>query len=413
MIENAYQERAVEARGLRLVCQDWGPAEAPPVLALHGFGVSGHMFDEFGQRAGGRIRLIALDQRGHGDSDWAGDGDYTREAFAEDVEAVREALGLEQFVLMGHSMGGLNAVEYASRHPDRVSAVVLVDVGPEAAKEGVENIMRFTRGPDELEFDEFVRNAMRFNARRSEENIRERMRHRLRQLENGKWTWKFDKRFREDDGAVRTGGATGGDELWRRFRELAPPVLLVRGAESDILSDEVARRAVAEMRRARLAVVPGAGHSVPGDNPDSFTHAVLSFLDDVEAGRFEGESADAAPSLDDLVETDAANGRRRRTRVLLGAALAGAAIAVVAGTVVLARSHPDEVRAARKRAAVRARDLRRLPARLPRRRRSRTRTLLARIESEGRRARHMGAGVAGLRERVRGRRRRRRFAWRR
>ncbi len=410
MIEIAYQERAIEARGLRLVCQDWGPPEAPPVLALHGFGVSGHMFDEFGQRAGGRIRLIALDQRGHGDSDWAGDGDYTREAFAADVEAVRAALGLERFVLMGHSMGGLNAVEYASRHPDRVAAVVLVDVGPEAAKEGVENIMRFTRGPDELEFDEFVRNAMRFNTRRSEENIRERMRHRLRPLENGKWTWKFDKRFREGDGAVRTGGATGGDELWRRFRELAPPVLLVRGAESDILSDEVARRAVAEMRRARLAVVPGAGHSVPGDNPDGFTHAVLAFLDDVDAGVFGDGNADAAPSLDDLVQTDAANGRRRRTRLLLGAALAGAALAVVAGAVVLARSHPDEVRTARKRVAVRATAVRRLPARLPRRRRSRARTLLARIEAEGRRVPRAGER---LRERVRGRRRLRRFAWRR
>ncbi len=418
MIENAYQERTIEARGLRLVCQDWGPPDAPPVLALHGFGVSGHMFDEFGQRAGGRIRLIALDQRGHGDSDWAGDGDYTREAFAHDAEAVREALGLERFVLMGHSMGGLNAVEYASRHPDRVDAVVLVDVGPEAAKEGVENIMRFTRGPDELEFDEFVRNAMRFNTRRSEENIRERMRHRLRPLENGKWTWKFDRRFREGDGAVRTGGETGGDELWRRFRELAPPVLLVRGAESDILSDEVARRAVAEMRRARLAVVPGAGHSVPGDNPDGFTRAVLAFLDEVDAGGFADEAADpdAAPSLDDLVEADVANGRRRRTRLLLGAALAGAALAAIAGTVALARSHPDEARAVRRRAAERAGGLRRLPARLPRRRRSRARTLLARVGTEGRRVRRAGevagSGVTGLRDRVRGRRRRRRFAWR-
>lgn len=386
MIESAYREHNVEAGGLRFCYQEWGPPQAPPLLALHGFGVSGHMFDEFGQRAGDRVRLIALDQRGHGDSAWAEDGDYTREAFVGDVEAVREALGLERFALMGHSMGGLNAVEYASRHPERVSALVLVDVGPEAAREGVENIVRFTRGPDELEFDEFVRNAMRFNPRRSEENIRERMRHRLRPLENGKWTWKFDKRFREGEGAVRTGGAAGGDELWRLFRELSPPVLLVRGAESDILSDEVAWRAVVEMRRARLATVSGAGHSVPGDNPDGFTDAVLTFLDDVDAGRFEGAGGDAR-ALADLVEADAASGRRRRlARLRFGMGmLAGLALAAAIAAALAARSHPDEVRAARERAAAGRERLRRASRHLPRR---------ARPWNERLRAR-----VAGLRER--------------
>ena len=388
MIENAYREHSVEARGLRFSYQEWGPPQAPPLLALHGFGVSGHMFDEFGQRAGDRVRLLALDQRGHGDSAWAEDGDYTREAFVADVEAVREALGLERFVLMGHSMGGLNAVEYATRHPDRVSALVLVDVGPEAAREGVENIMRFTRGPDELEFDEFVRNAMRFNPRRGEENIRERMRHRLRPLENGKWTWKFDKRFREGEGAVRTGGAAGGDELWRLFRELSPPVLLVRGAESDILSDEVAWRAVVEMRRARLATVSGAGHSVPGDNPDGFTDAVLTFLDDVDAGRFEGTVGDAR-ALDDLVEADAANGRqRRRARLRFGMGmLAGLALAAAIAAALAARSHPDEVRAARERASAGRECLRRASRHLPHRARpwnERLRSRLAALrEREG------------------------------
>ena len=292
-----YRERTTTALGdLQLAYQEWGPDDGPVIVALHGFGVSGHMFDEFGQRAAGRYRLLALDQRGHGDSEWAPDGDYTRESFVADVEVVRERLGLERFILMGHSMGGLNAVEYTFQHPERVSALILVDVGPEAAREGVDNIMRFTRGPDELDFDEFVHNAMRFNTRRTEENIRERMRHRLKPLENGKWTWKFDKRFREGEGAVRSGSELSSDELRCRFRELAPPVLLVRGQQSDILSQEVAERTVAEMVAARLAVVPEAGHSVPGDNPDGFTSAVTEFLDDIDAGRFPEHTPTRSPS---------------------------------------------------------------------------------------------------------------------
>jgi pimeloyl-ACP methyl ester carboxylesterase len=289
------------------------------------------MFDEFGQRAADRFRLVNLDQRGHGDSEWSSDGDYTREAFVADVEAVREQLGLDRFVLMGHSMGGLNAVEYTFQYPDHVSALILVDVGPEAAKEGVDNIMRFTRGPDELDFDEFVQNAMRFNTRRTEENIRERMRHRLRPLESGKWTWKFDKRFREGEGAVRSGSQLSSDELWRRFRELAPPVLLIRGEQSDILSQEVAERVVGEIGAARLVVVPGAGHSVPGDNPDGFTTAVTAFLADIEAASFPEAGAGPGPipipeDIDDL-----RRGWRARERRFPGMALvAGVAVGVAA-----------------------------------------------------------------------------------
>ncbi len=328
-----YRERTTTSGDLELAYQEWGPDDGPVILALHGFGVSGHMFDEFGQRTSDRYRLINLDQRGHGDSAWAPDGDYTREAFVADVEAVREGLGFDSVVLMGHSMGGLNAVEYTYQHPDRVSALILVDVGPEAAREGVDNIMRFTRGPDELDFDEFVQNAMRFNTRRTEENIRERMRHRLRPLENGKWTWKFDKRFREGEGAVRSGSELSSDELWTRFRELAPPVLLVRGQQSDILSQEVAERTAGEIRSARLVVVPEAGHSVPGDNPDGFTEAVAAFLDDVGAGRFpeSGDESDATPIPipDDIDELR--RGWRSRERRIPGVALvAGAAVAVTA-----------------------------------------------------------------------------------
>ena len=293
------------------------------------------MFDEFGQRASDRYRLINLDQRGHGDSEWDPDGDYTRESFVADIEAVRQSLGFEQVILMGHSMGGLNAVEYTFQHPERVSALILVDVGPEAAKEGVDNIMRFTRGPDELDFDEFVQNAMRFNTRRTEENIRERMRHRLRPLENGKWTWKFDKRFREGEGAVRSGSEISGDELWRRFRELAPPVLLVRGGQSDILSQEVAERVVAEVASARLVVVPEAGHSVPGDNPDGFTAAITGFLDDIDGGRFPEPPANPIPIPNDIEEVR--RGWRARERRVPGMALiAGAAVAVAAVAAVAA-----------------------------------------------------------------------------
>lgn len=336
MATTGYADRDVHVRGLKLHYQEWGDPSSTPILMLHGFGVSGHMFDEFAERMQGRFRLIALDQRGHGDSDWSAEGDYSRDAFVEDVEAFRQALGLERFYLVGHSMGGLNSVAYTVAHPDAVKALVLVDVGPEAAKEGVDNIVRFTRGPDELEFEQFVQMAHQFNQRRTLENIRERMQHRLKPSEDGKWTWKFDRRFREKDSQIRIGSELSNDEMWQLFRAVAVPTLLVRGGESDVLTAEVAERAVREMPNTRLVTVPGAGHSVPGDNPDDFTLAVSQFLEDVARDSFAAAAANEPPPLAELVEA-AAQPPRRRAPMLAVALAAGTALVVVIGAVLASR----------------------------------------------------------------------------
>jgi esterase len=352
MVAVSYADKEVTVNGLKLHYQEWGHLAAPPMLLLHGFGVSGHMFDEFAERMQDRYRLIALDQRGHGDSDWAPEGDYSRDAFIRDIEGFREALGLDDFILVAHSMGGLNAVGYTVAHQVRVRSLVLIDVGPEAAKEGVDNIVRFTRGPDELDFEEFVEMAHRFNQRRTMENIRERMRHRLKQMPNGKWTWKFDSKFRTQDSTLRVGSDQTNDQTWAQFRDIRCPVLLVRGAESDVLTQEVADRCIREMQRARLVVVPGAGHSVPGDNPDAFTEVVTEFLGDVDRGRFEPYVEAAPPPLADLLTAQEYGNTRRGpglgTLILVGA---GAAIALAGVTLVASKksSGKKKSRAARLR----------------------------------------------------------------
>ncbi len=323
----SYLERQVTVGDLKLHYQEWGDPANPTVVMVHGFGVSGHMFDEFADRAQSRFHLIALDQRGHGDSDWASDGDYSRESFVSDIEGFRDALGLDSFILMGHSMGGLNAVAYSVKHPERVKALVLVDVGPESAKEGVDNIVRFTRGPDELEFDEFVEMAHRFNPRRSIENIRERMRHRLKPTESGKWTWKFDSRFRSDRDSLRVGSELSNDDTWALFRSVPVPTLLVRGAESDVLGQEVAERAANEMQRAELVVVPDAGHSVPGDNPDDFSAVTLRFIDDLDQATTHEADEQAPAPIHELVRENESRKRGSTGTLLLVAG--GAALAAV------------------------------------------------------------------------------------
>lgn len=270
------KDRRVTARGLRFHYVEWGDAGAPPILCLHGITQTAHSWDEVAADLAADYRVLCLDQRGHGDSDWAPDGDYSPRTQAADVDAIAAALALPPFVLAGMSMGGLNAITFTAQHPDKVRALVVVDVSPEIRKEGVENIRQFIQAADILDsFEAFVERAHLFNPRRSLENIRSRLSYNLKRLPDGRWTWKYDARLRSAETGFHT---TSLHHLWDDVSAVRCPTLIVRGGESDILSDESAARLQAAIPGSRLAEVAGAGHSVMGDNPSAFLAAVRPFL---------------------------------------------------------------------------------------------------------------------------------------
>lgn len=161
----------------------------------------------------------------------------------------------------------------AARAPDLVRALVVVDIAPEVQRRGVDNIRNFVAATDALDhFEDFVTRAHAFNPRRALDNIRERLRHNLQQLPSGRWTWKYDAALRNP---ARVGEGMG--DLWQQVGAIRCPVLIVRGGESDILTPEVAAR-FGGIVGAEVRTVPGAGHSVMGDNPAGFLAAVEPFL---------------------------------------------------------------------------------------------------------------------------------------
>jgi len=271
---NLCQDFTLPLRGLRFHYLDWGTEGKPPFVCLHGGAQTAHSWDDFAPVVRNDYHVYALDQRGHGDSDWASDGDYSRDTQCADVEAFVSALGLSPFILTGLSMGGINAITYTARYPEKVRALIIVDVGPEIETRGRENIQNFTRIDALDSFEAFVERAHRFNPRRSLENLRQRLSHNLKQLPNGKWTWKFDQQ--RLNAGIRSG--LGPEGLWEDVRKIRCPTLIVRGGESDILTPEAAQRLQAAIPGSRLTVVPGAGHSVMGDNPTGFNAAVQEFL---------------------------------------------------------------------------------------------------------------------------------------
>ncbi len=272
-------DRTVPANGLSLHYLDWGGSAETRAIALHGFALNCHSWDEVAPRLRPRLRVLAFDQRGHGLSDRAARvEDYTRENMVADVERAVDALGLVRPVVIGHSMGGMNAMTFAARNPARVRALVLVDVGPEVSVDGAREVSTFVAGPYALDtLDDWVEHTHRYYPWRSKERIRARLEVSLSPTPDGKLAKQYDERFRHGFGGV----ADARDALADVARSLRVPTLLVHGEASPVLTREMAERFAKSVPCVELVSIPGAGHSVAGDKPEEFLKAVETFLDAV------------------------------------------------------------------------------------------------------------------------------------
>jgi len=268
-------DRFVDTAAGRFQYLEWGAPDAPPLLLLHGFNQTAHSWVEFAEALGERYRVVAFTQRGHGDSLRA--DDYSRETMVGDVDDVATALGIERFGLVGMSMGAVHAISFTGAQALRVKALVVVDYAPAVKREGVTKISSVVSHRFES-FEVAVQQVMHFNPRRTEDNIRQRLSHTLRQGDDGRWGWKVDVNIGKDK---RFGEPA--EVMWKQVAAIACPSLIIRGADSDLLEQEAAERMARELGDGRLAVVTGAGHSVAGDNPEGF-HAVAAPFLDAHAG---------------------------------------------------------------------------------------------------------------------------------
>jgi pimeloyl-ACP methyl ester carboxylesterase len=266
--------------GLTLHYVDWGGSGAPLVM-LHGLSGHARTWDHTAAALSDRYRVLALDQRGHGDSDWA--PQYGLRPMAKDLLAWLDALDLSEVTLMGSSMGGLVSFVFAAAHPERVGRMVIMDIGPELAPAGSANVTSGLAANDVFSSeDEAFAQARAANPRPTDATLRHRVRHNLRELPDGTLTYKYDKELRRNPGALFDHTR---DELWAAWRAVSCPVLLVRAADSDVLAADTAQRMLAENPNVSFASIPDCGHSITLDRPDGLLEVVAPWLAATAAGQ--------------------------------------------------------------------------------------------------------------------------------
>jgi esterase len=259
---------------------DWGNASRPPIVFLHGGALTAHTWDMVCLSMRSDYHCIAPDLRGHGDSEWSPVEDYDFETHAADVGRFADHLGFDRFVLVGMSLGGIAAIEYASVHHARLAGVVIVDIGPEVQEQGANKIRQFMAGPSQFDsVEEYIVRAKAFNPRRDEDLLRRSLLNNLRQTPKGKWVWKWDPRPRAKvDPEARK---RRHQLLWERIERIECPALVVRGERSDMFHDSDAEKLTAHLPRGRWVTVESAGHTVQGDNPRGFVTALRPFLSEI------------------------------------------------------------------------------------------------------------------------------------
>ena len=276
--------RVAGSQGLELHVLEWSQQGVPLVL-LHGHGNEAHLWDDFVPAVASHYRVLAVDQRGHGDSDWDPEGRYDPETMADDLEAILAHFEIDRFVLIGFSMGGRVSMAFGGRHPERLAGLVLVDIAPELDARGIARIgkeMSDQRAPVFTSLEEYARMlSLNYPADQPEALLR-MARYGLRQRDDGLYELKMDPKLRgdrPDDEASRRQEELFIQKQWDALAKLPCPTLVVRGAASDILSPDTADRMVDEvLQNGKLAVVPQAAHSVATDNPQGFEAAVCAFV---------------------------------------------------------------------------------------------------------------------------------------
>jgi pimeloyl-ACP methyl ester carboxylesterase len=262
------------ANGLSLNCLDYGGDGKRPLLFLHGGSAHAHWWDFVAPAFVGDFHVLALDQRGHGDSDWADEWAYGSRHYVSDLDQVIDGWGFGAPILVGHSMGAHNVLAYAADHSEKLRAIVALDPPPDYTEQAVEFLQSIAQKPARRfeSLDDAVRNfkVLPRETLAKKEILEHVARGSFKRHNDEAWMHKIDRRT-----MVRE-----PSRVWKSLHRIACPALIVKITKSPLLDREVAKKMVAQFPNGRLAEVDDSYHHVLLDNPAGLIEVIRTFVNE-------------------------------------------------------------------------------------------------------------------------------------
>lgn len=243
----------------------WGSAE-PQMVFVHGGSQNAHTWDTVLLDLG--VPALAIDLPGHGHSSWRDDAMYSPHSMAVDIAEVIALHAASAKMVVGMSLGGLTSLALAGHAPHLVQELVLVDITPGVNGDKAKAILDFVNGPQAFaSFDDLLKRTIEHNPTRTIESLRRGILHNAKQLDDGSWQWRYDRRshIRSENTEPISGDALG--KLWDLIGALNCPLTLLRGGTSPVVDDADVAELKRRQGRADVLVIDGAGHSIQGDKP--------------------------------------------------------------------------------------------------------------------------------------------------
>ncbi len=243
----------------------WGSAE-PQMVFVHGGSQNAHTWDTVLLDLG--VPALAIDLPGHGHSSWRDDAMYSPHSMAVDIAEVVALHAASAKIVVGMSLGGLTSLALAGHAPHLVQELVLVDITPGVNGDKAKAILDFVNGPQAFaSFDDLLKRTIEHNPTRTIESLRRGILHNAKQLDDGSWQWRYDRRshIRSENSEPISGDALG--KLWDLIGALNCPLTLLRGGTSPVVDDADVAELKRRQGRADVLVIDGAGHSIQGDKP--------------------------------------------------------------------------------------------------------------------------------------------------
>ena len=268
----------VQVNDLNIHYLDWGGPSTKNLLLVHGQGGNAHNWDHIACALHDEFRVIAIDQRGHGDSDHTWEG-YGVAQFGSDLAEFVEKIGIAPCDYVGASLGARNGIAYAGDRSDHLKNFVCLDCGPEMsvafARGQISGLNKRLLGWRSVE--EYVHLQMRNNSRPGEDYYSHQARHSLRLNYADKLVAKSDPEMFWINGGF---GAREVPYLWEQWAKIGCPIMEMKGGESEFLSPEIKARMIDTQPSMTWVDVPDSGHGITGDNPDFLIRELRAFFVD-------------------------------------------------------------------------------------------------------------------------------------